>query len=198
MKLLRRVPAVLIASRLLLGPILLLLCVQHAASSWIAAALIAAFLSDIFDGIVARRVGVATERLRVADSWADAFFYFWIVAAVCFSVPKVVYTFRMPLLLVAGLQLFSYLIDLLKYRRIATFHAYSAKVWGIMLFIATIALLAYHRDGVYLWAAIAFGILSNIEGMAMKLVLPTWQYDVPSLFHAWRLRRHLLSGRKIG
>jgi CDP-diacylglycerol--glycerol-3-phosphate 3-phosphatidyltransferase len=33
------------------------------------------------------------------------------------------------------------------------------------------------------------GIVSDLEGLAVSLVLPEWRHDVPSLVHAWRLRR---------
>lgn len=158
--------------------------------------LTAAFLSDIFDGIVARRIGVATERLRVADSWADGWFYVWVILSVCQTVPKIIHAFRVPLLAVIALQLFSYSIDLIKYRRIASFHAYTAKAWGISLFVATIALLGFHTGGVYLWAVIVMGILSNLDGLAIKTVLPEWRRDVPSIFHALKLRRAYSQNRE--
>jgi len=34
-----------------------------------------------------------------------------------------------------------------------------------------------------------FGIISNIEGIAIKLLLPSWKHDVPSVWHALRLRQ---------
>jgi phosphatidylglycerophosphate synthase len=65
---LRRIPVLLVATRFLLGPILLFLATQGATGGWFLLGITAAFLSDVFDGIIARRLGVATERLRVADS----------------------------------------------------------------------------------------------------------------------------------
>ncbi len=188
---LQRVPAGLIGLRLLLGPVLYRLCVCRVAGGWIVAVLTLALLSDIFDGVIARRLNVATERLRVADSWADGFFYAWVVAAVCAVAPHVIRPLRGPLLLVLAMQGCSYGFDLLKYGRIASFHALSAKLWGIALFVATIALLGFHAGGIWLWPAIICGLTSNLEGFAMKLVLPTWTHDVKSLRHALRLRQLL-------
>ncbi|MCW3055259.1 MAG: hypothetical protein JWN14_4429, partial [Chthonomonadales bacterium] len=42
--------------------------------------------------------------------------------------------------------------------------------------------------GDYLWAVIVMGILSNLDGLAIKSVLPEWRRDVPSIFHALKLR----------
>ncbi len=184
------VPGLLVALRTVLGPLVCLCTIRGLASGWIVAGLLAAFLSDLFDGLLARRLGVASERLRVADSWADGFYYLWIGLSVWWTRPSVLYDYRFPLMLVVSLQLCSYGLDLLKYRRIASFHAYSAKAWGISLFVAGVALLGFRTGGIVLWPAIILGILSNIEGIAMKWVLPTWTCDVPSLAHALRMRRH--------
>jgi hypothetical protein len=70
-----------------------------------------------------------------------------------------------------------------------SFHAYTAKAWGITLFKATVALLGFHTGGVFLWMAILIGISSNLDGLAIKFVLPEWQRDVPSVFHALKIRR---------
>jgi CDP-diacylglycerol--glycerol-3-phosphate 3-phosphatidyltransferase len=186
---LKFVPSLLVTGRVLLGPMLVLMTVWGVAGTWLILGLTAAFLSDVLDGILARRLGVATERLRVADSWADGWFYLWIAAAVYWKEPEILQAFRVPLLVVISLQLFSYAVDLVKYRRIASFHAYTAKAWGIALFMATVALLGFHTGGVFLWLAILTGIVSNLDGLAIKFVLPQWQRDVPSVIHALRLRR---------
>jgi phosphatidylglycerophosphate synthase len=43
-----------------------------------------ALISDIFDGIIARHVGVATAKLRLWDSNVD--FIFWLSASVCVGI----------------------------------------------------------------------------------------------------------------
>ena len=42
----------------------------------------AGFLSDVYDGILARRWGTETAALRVADSAADTVFYLGVLSAV--------------------------------------------------------------------------------------------------------------------
>jgi hypothetical protein len=110
-------------------------------------------------------------------------------ASVWWTRPEVIHRFRMPLLALLCLQLFSWTLDLIRYRRIATFHAYSAKAWGISLFAATLALFLPVDPAPFLWLMIACGAVSNLEGIAIKLLLPVWRHDVPSFRHALRLRR---------
>lgn len=71
----KSLPPALTTLRLLLGPVACWLAVVHAAGWTFALILLVAFLSDIYDGVLARRWGVATEWLRRYDSLTDLFYY---------------------------------------------------------------------------------------------------------------------------
>ncbi|MDB5099019.1 MAG: CDP-alcohol phosphatidyltransferase [Cyanobacteria bacterium RYN_339] len=184
-----RIPVLLIVLRFLLGPALYALVAANAPGVWVIAGATAGFLSDVFDGIIARRLGVATERLREADSWTDTWYYIWVAAAAWRANPETIAAYAVPLLAVLGLQALCWAIDFAKYRRFATYHQYSAKLWGITLFLAAVALLGFRQAGPFLWLTIAAGALSLVEGIAMTLVLPRWTHDVKGLWHALELRR---------
>ncbi len=96
--------------------------------------------------------------------------------------------FCWPLILLFAVQLASYGIDLARYRRISSFHTNAAKLWGLALYLAAVALLGFHTADLWLWLVIGAGFLANAEALAIKAILPTWQHDVPSLFHALRIR----------
>ncbi|WP_367275063.1 CDP-alcohol phosphatidyltransferase family protein [Microcoleus sp. CAWBG24] len=151
------------------------------------------FFSDIFDGIIARRIGVSNQQLRQADSWADVCFYICVFASAWLVHKDLVIAFRVPLLAVVFVQLVWWIVNLLKYGKPASYHTYSAKFWGITLFIATIALFGFNYAGIPLWLAIISGIIHTVEEIAMTLVLPEWKHDVLSIFHALRLRQKLIS-----
>ena len=59
---LRRVPALLIVCRFLLGPLLCLHAARGGSGEVFVTGLVAALLSDFFDGVIARRLDVATPR----------------------------------------------------------------------------------------------------------------------------------------
>jgi phosphatidylglycerophosphate synthase len=63
------IPSLLVALRLTIAPLLLLEASDRAVGTGFIIGYIIAVLSDIFDGIIARRLGVSTERLRQADSF---------------------------------------------------------------------------------------------------------------------------------
>jgi len=181
----RWIPAALIAVRVSLGPVLLLVAVSAEMPAAVVAILAAAMLSDLFDGIVARRLGIATARLREADSFADAWFFLWVAASAWLAAPEVIRAYWLPIAIEIVLQLGAYTHDLIRYRRIASLHAYSAKVWGFSLYVAAAFLIAYH-NGAMIWVAFGFGILSAIDATAIKIILPGWHHDVLSFVHAWR------------
>jgi len=153
------------------------------------ACLIAAFLSDVFDGILARRMGVATPALRRLDSFADSMFYLGATFAVWYLHRDAITTRVGPLVTLAVLELGRYAFDLVKFGREASYHMWSSKAWGIALFACFLSLLAFESDNAFVNAAIWIGIVADVEGLAISALLPGWRSDVPSFVHAWRLRR---------
>lgn len=62
----------------------------------------------------------------------------------------------------------------------------------LALFAGFFSLLALGRSGWPVSAAVWLGIVADLEGLAISVVLMRWVNDVPSVVHAWRLRE---SGR---
>jgi hypothetical protein len=87
------------------------------------------------------------------------------------------------------------LLDLVKFGRIASYHAYSAKLFGLLLMFAVGWLLSSPRDTWLLTAALVWGILSELEGLAFSILLPEWMHDVKTLPRALEARRKLLESR---
>jgi phosphatidylglycerophosphate synthase len=185
------IPSILVALRAAIAPFLLLDAVDGTIGSWFIIGYLVGFFSDIFDGVIARRIGVSNAQLRQADSWADVCFYVCVFASAWLVHRDVVIAFRVPLLAVVFVQLVWWMVNLLKYGKPASYHTYSAKFWGITLFIATVALFGFNYAGIPLWLAIISGIVHTVEEIAMTLLLPEWKHDVLSIFHALRLRREL-------
>jgi len=68
-------PAALVVFRALVSPLLVWGAWDGMVTGWFLAVFSAAFLSDVLDGMIARRLGVSTSRLRYADTWADITLY---------------------------------------------------------------------------------------------------------------------------
>jgi phosphatidylglycerophosphate synthase len=187
----KSLPTILVIFRFLVAPLLLWDAMDGETSIWFLVGYLSAVLSDIFDGVIARRMQVSTASLRQADSWADVCLYICIAASAWLVHRDVIIAFRLPLLVVVMAQLLWWIVNLAKYGKPASYHTYSAKLWGITLLIATVALFGFNKAGISLWLAIVVGTIHTFEEIAMTLILPQWTHDVLTIFHAIDLNRKL-------
>lgn len=186
------IPASLVSFRAALGPGIIFMSLLRSSGLVLAASIVLALLSDIFDGVLARRGHIDTENLRRWDTRADTLFYACVLVAVFFRYPAAL---ERRWLLIAGLltaELATHVLSVVKFGRHASYHSLLAKAWGLLLAASMIALLGFGADNWLLDVAIGWGILCNLQGLAMTLLLPVWQRDVPTMFHALRLRRQLI------
>lgn len=166
------------------------LCAATGLPMAIAAILIPlALISDIFDGIIARRHGVATVLLRRADGWADLAF---VLSCTLFCL-----IFRQALLgpympAIIGLALYkgiSTAHDFLRYGRGAAFHFWSAKLWAIPYYALLFELLIGHQPLWMIWPTIIMGVIAITEEFVAVRLIPVWMHDQPHIFaaiSAWR------------
>jgi len=187
---LANVPAILVGIRFAIAPLLLLDAIDGSTGSGFIIGYTVAVVSDIFDGILARKLKVSTPQLRQADSWADICLYLCVAMSSWLLYPEEILSFRTPLLLAVAVQLALFATNLVKFGKFPSYHTYTAKAWGLALLIATIGLFGFGYSQT-LWLAIAFCLLNSLEEMVMTLLLTEWQCDVLSLFHALRLREAL-------
>jgi CDP-diacylglycerol--glycerol-3-phosphate 3-phosphatidyltransferase len=105
--------------------------------------------------------------------------------------PQVIIDFRVPLLSTITIQLILFGISLIKFQKFPSFHTYTAKTWGLALLVATVGLFGFGYANT-LWLAIVLCWLNSLEEIAMTLLLPIWQCDILSIFHALELRKTLM------
>jgi phosphatidylglycerophosphate synthase len=182
-----RVSLALTLVRLVLAPALAALAHSAVPGVVLAAALVAGFVSDVLDGVVARRADAVTPFLRRLDSSVDTVFYLGVAYAAWIRHPAALGSLAVPIVVVIAAEALNYLVALLKFGREASYHARSAKLWGLLLFLALIALLGT-GDARLLPIALAAGILAQAETLAITIALRSWRHDVPSLWNAWRVR----------
>lgn len=189
---LKALPLSLTLLRVALGPVMVALALRLPSPPAFAACLIAALLSDIYDGKIARKLGIATPLLRRLDSLADTVFY--VAATYCLWLlhRDVILDRALPLLILLGLEASRYGFDFFKYRKEASYHMWSSKLWGLFLFAGFFSALVFSHTGVAVDLAIYTGILADLEGLMISIILPRWKNDVPTLFHALRLRKDML------
>jgi phosphatidylglycerophosphate synthase len=189
----KSIPWLLVLSRAAIAPCLLWDAIDGQTSSMFIILYIWAFVSDIFDGIIARKLQVSTASLRIADSLADTALYISLAVCTWIVHPEVVLATQIPLLITIAAIAIWMIINFAKYGKLASYHTYSAKIWGISLFAATIGISAHWHSVTLLSIACLCGILNITEEIAITLLLPTWHHDILSLAHA----RHLITTPKL-
>ena len=190
------IPWSLVAFRLLLGPVIVLASSRTSAPEpWLGLLFLAGPLSDIFDGVLARLFGTATPALRISDTVVDIIFYlFVLIAVIVINGPAIRHRIWLigAVILIEAARL---ILDLVKFGRIASYHAYSAKLFGLLLMLAVGWLLSFSRDTWLVTVALVWGILSELEGLAFSFLLPEWVHDVKTLPRALDVRRKLFESR---
>ncbi len=176
------------ALRAALGPVVVLLALVRPNAAAFAVCLTAAFLSDYFDGVIARRLGVATPTIRRLDSVADTVFYVSALFAGWHLHSTSLRPYVPALLVLAALEVARYAYDFRKFGKEASYHMWSSKLWGIALVLAFYAVLVFGQAGWPVALAIYVGIVADLEGLAISSILPRWRTDVPTIFHALDLR----------
>jgi phosphatidylglycerophosphate synthase len=185
----RHFPLALVLLRVCLGPVVLAVALARPNELVFAGCLSVAFLSDYLDGVIARRYGVATVGLRRLDSIADTIFYICALAAAMLGGYELIrphLTALGALLLVEGAR---YVYDIKKFGKEASYHMWSSKLWGVLLFVGMWSVLVLRTGGWPVALAIYWGIVADLEGLAISVTLRKWKTDVPTIWHARRLAR---------
>jgi CDP-diacylglycerol--glycerol-3-phosphate 3-phosphatidyltransferase len=151
--------------------------------------LLAALLSDIFDGVLARKTASATVALRRADSWVDAMFFVLLATAAWLAHREVLLAHSPLLVTMLVLFFLSQLPSFIRFGQAAAFHAYSAKAMGLAFIPAGILLFGLGQGGWPLDLALLVAIISHIDRALIALTLPAWQTDVVWFGEALRIRR---------
>lgn len=183
-----KIPWLMAGARAVLGPAMVVGERAGWSGTTLAAMVVTALLSDIFDGVLARRWKCDTAAVRLFDSMADILFYLGCAAALWMRHPALVHTLAVPIAAVVGLEALCLAVAFIKFGKLPSYHSYFAKIWGLALASALVTAFLARHPATLISAALAFGALSNLEGITMSLILPVWRHDVKSLAVAWRLR----------
>ena len=186
--LMRAVPWMLILLRMLIAVSLVADAADGMTSAWFVVGFLIAAGSDIIDGMIARRLHVATRGLRLLDSYADGLLYGAVFLSLWFVHPHILRAFAVPLITLVITQAASWAWCWLKFAQVTSYHSYLAKAWGLTLILSTVRLFGWGRAGWSLWLVIVVGIASHFEDALITWCLPHWTHDVPSVLAAWRLR----------
>jgi CDP-diacylglycerol--glycerol-3-phosphate 3-phosphatidyltransferase len=146
-------------------------------------------LTDIFDGIIARKLGIATVQLRTWDSNVDQFFWIIVIASVFSLNSAFLKENYLPIIAIVILEALAYLTSYLKFKRTVATHSYLAKFWTLTLLAFLIDLTLNSNSHLLFKICAALGIVSRIEIILIILGLKKWTTDVSSIFSINRINK---------
>lgn len=187
----KTLPFLLIAIRFILAPVILLLAYFLGEDSQflILGLMYFGLLTDIFDGIIARKAGVSSEKLRRLDSQTDLIFWLSLGFAAYFLHAEIIKNEWKGIALIFIMEGLCYIISWLKFGKETCTHAWLSKLWGLSLLLALTYLIGMQKTGWTFTLTIIWGFVAHLDVILIILILPKWQYDVPSAYHAWKIRK---------
>ncbi len=187
----RTIPYLLVWFRLLLAPGFWIGYALSVDQRIFAVMLMAGIVSDIFDGVLARRWGTSEPRLRRFDSNTDSVFYGCSGLVGVLLHADFLRPWRTGLLVMFALLIAQNIIHGIRYRQqpSPSYHMWSGKLWSIALVVALISLFLGTPSAWAIDAVIALGILNCVEAIIASLILSKPMTDINTLWHAIQIAR---------
>ncbi len=179
----KKIPFLLIYSRIVIALVIIFLAWLKVDNySFIITILIlVGLLTDIFDGIIARKLNVSTEKLRIWDSNVDMFFWLSVIASIFYLRFELVKPHILPISILLILELLAYLISFIKFKRTIATHSLLAKLWTLTLLLFLVELILNSTSYTFVLCFV-LGVISRVEIILIIATLKNWTTDVPSIF----------------
>ncbi len=180
-------PTLLSGARLALMPAVLTAALTGS-RWWFVALLTAALLTDALDGFLARRLNAYSDLGRKLDSAADYVTMITGIAGIALLWPDVMRR-ELPWVIAGLVAFFAVIVyGLVRLGRPPCYHTWASKVLAVACALSLIPLLAE-------WTALPFRVvmallvLGGVEEIAIAFVVPWHVGEMPTVWHALRLRR---------
>jgi cardiolipin synthase len=183
----KSLPNLLSGTRIALMPAVLMAALAGS-KFWFLVLVAASLTTDALDGFFARRFNAFTDFGRKLDSAADYLTMFVGLSGIALLWPEIV---RRELAWVgAGLAAFFAVIvyGFVRLGRAPCYHTWWCKIGVLGCAFSLVPLLAE-------WSAVPFHVMivvmmaAGLEEMLIALLVPWHVGEMPTLWHAWRLRR---------
>jgi len=182
-------PNLLSTLRLALAPVLLVLAWTGRPTAFLAV-LVVALASDACDGFLARRLRQATALGTRLDSWGDLAIYTLVPLCAWWLWPDLLRREAPVVAAAVAAYALPIAIGALRYGRLTSYHTWGAKLSAVLLGTSALLLFA-GGPALPFRIATCVLVLAELEEIAITATLPVWRANVPTWWHARRLRREL-------
>jgi CDP-diacylglycerol--glycerol-3-phosphate 3-phosphatidyltransferase len=142
----------------------------------------------VADGVLARRLGQASEFGARLDQWGDFALWISLPLAAWWLWPDILAREAFYVLLALVCMLLPTAIAWLKYRAVPGYHTWSVKLGSVAMGVSAPLLLLFDVAWPFRAAAL-FQVLCALDELGITCLLAECRHDVPSVWHALRLRR---------
>ena len=152
------------------------------------------FLTDIVDGIIARRFNMQTEIGAKLDSFADNLTYLLAFIGLFIFKMEDIRPHLVSFIIFIGFLVLTIVFSLIKFRKFPSFHMYTTKIGGYIegAFFICLFTLGFYAPFYYL--VIVWGIMGAIEHIAIQMALPEMRSNVKGLY--WVLKEKKLQRKQ--
>lgn len=180
-------PNLLSATRVALMPAVLTTAIAGS-RRWFVVLLVAALATDALDGFLARRLNAYSDLGRKLDSVADYLTMITGIAGIALLWPEIMRR-ELPWVGVGFAAFFAVVVHgLVRFGRAPCYHTWASKAGAVATAFSLVPLLA-GWSAVPFHVVIGFQILVGLEELTIAILVPAHVGEMPSAWHAWRLRR---------
>lgn len=186
-----KIPILLIYSRLIIGFVLISLSylkIEHY-SIYAIILLTIGLLTDVFDGIIARHLKISNQQLRRLDSTIDQIFFISVAIATYIQCPAFFADNALKLIVLFSIEALTYIVSFVRFKREIATHSIGAKLWTLTIFATLIQVMVQCQSGILFNICFWLGIITRIEIIAIIVILKNWTNDVPTFYHAIKLKQ---------
>ena len=185
------IPNALSLYRLLMFPFILYFVISGQ-EKWFAIFLVINLVTDVADGIIARKFHMATEFGARLDSVADDFTYLLAFLGIFVFKQEDIMPHIHSFLLWFVLMVFTMLFSLAKFKRLPGFHLYSFKIGGYIQGAFFIMLFTRGFNTPFYYFMVSWGILAALEHLAIQMIIPELRSNIKGLY--WVIKEQNRSG----
>ena len=188
-----KIPSFLLYSRLFVA--LLMVCFSFLSVSkfLIVFMVIYAVVSDIFDGIIARRLKVSTPELRQLDTRIDTLFWLSCLFYLLINYSAFVQKHLTEIIILVFTELAIVLLGKLKFNERISFHTILSKFWALTILWFFIELVLFNHAYLSFKIVFYYGLLVQAEICLIALILKVNVTDIPFIWTAIKIK----NGRKF-
>lgn len=139
-------------------------------------------LTDIADGIIARKLKIESDFGARLDSMADNLTYILAFTGIYIFKWEDFEPHKISFLIFIGFLVSTVVLSLIKFGKFPGFHLYSTKIAGYIEGIFFICLFTVGFITPFYYFMIAWGIMGAIEHIAIQMTIPAMKSDVKGLY----------------